>query len=361
MPRPRSTTPTYSLTQREGWWYVQWWDGAAAKRVSCRTKNQAAARRFLAEFRVGAASEPAPEAPTIGDVLDGYEAARAKKRHSPTLQYDVATLKRHLQHLPVNLMNAQQSDDYCDKRRGEPSRMASAKHRKTPRPLSDGTLIRELGVLRTALTWAVREKWIAEAPYVERPSAPAARERWLTHDEYERLLAASKAHHARLYIALATNTGARMGALLELTWKQVDLEGRLIDLGKGRGRKRRPKVPITDDLHPKLLAASQVATSDYVIDHGGEPIATVKTGIRAAARRAKIPGVTPTVFRHTAATWMVQDNVPFGMIARWLGTTVAMIEKHYGHHSPEWLKRASAAFSRPMAEKTNVVERQEVQ
>lgn len=354
MARPKAETPTYSLAERNGHWYVQWWDGASgrARRVACGTKSQTAARRFLAEFRVSADTVPAPEAPTIGAILDGYAANREKTRHSPTLKYDVAALKRHLEYMPADLMNAAQSEVYCNARRTEPPRIASAKYRTTPRPMSDGTLIRELGTLRTALAWAVREKWIASAPDVRRPSAPPARERWLTHAEYDELLKEAKAPHVRLFIALAAYTGARMGALLELTWSRVDLKANLIDLGKGRGRKRRATVPIMPDLHAELLRASEIATTPYVIERGGRQVATVKSGIRAAARRAELDGVTPHVFRHTAAAWMVQRNVPFTMISQWLGNTEVMIERVYGHHSPEWLRQAAEALSRPLAERT---------
>jgi integrase len=362
MPRPRADKPTYSLSERGGWWYVQWWDGnsGVARRISCRTQKQVEARRFLAEFRVSSDAPSLPASPTIGEILDGYEADRSRSQHSPSLAYDVATLKRHLEHLPAHLMNAKQSEEYWHKRRTEPARTASAKYRVRPKPLSDGTLIRELGVLRAALSWAVRERWIPSAPDVRRPSAPPARDRWLTREEYKRLLGSAKAHHVRLFIALAVYTGARMGALLELTWDRVDMQARRIDLGEGRGRKRRATVPIIDELYAELVTAREIATTGFVIEHGGRPVATVKTGIRAAAKRAQIEGVTPHVFRHTAATWMVQRSTPFPMVASWLGNSVAVVEKVYGHHSPEWLKQAAEALSSPMAERTKSLDREKV-
>lgn len=362
MPRPRADKPTYSLSERGGWWYVQWWDGNAgiARRISCRTQKQVEARRFLAEYRVTSDAPPPPASPTIGEILDGYEADRSRRQHSPSLAYDVATLKRHLEHLPAHLMNAKQSEAYWDKRRTEPARTASAKYRTRPKPLSDGTLIRELGVLRAALAWAVREKWIPSAPDVRRPSAPQARDRWLTREEFRRVMKAAKAPHVRLFIALAVYTGGRMGALLELTWDRVDLAARRINLGEGRGRKRRATVPIVDELYAELAQARETATTGFVIEHGGHPVATVKTGIRAAAKRAGIEGVTPHVFRHTAATWMVQGGISFHMVASYLGNSVAMVEKVYGHHSPEWLKQAAKALSSPMADRTETLDRVKV-
>jgi integrase len=53
----------------------------------------------------------------------------------------------------------------------------------------------------------------------------------------------------------------------------------------------------------------------------------------------------PHVLRHTAVTWMVQENVPMQMIARFAGVSVAMIEKRYGHHSPDYLRQAANALA----------------
>jgi integrase len=156
----------------------------------------------------------------------------------------------------------------------------------------------------------------------------------------------------RLFIALALYTAARTGALLSLTWSQIDLEHKLVTLGRGRGKKRRATVPIIDELRDELMKAAEIATCQSVIEHRSKPVASIKTGFRAAARRAGLVGITPHVLRHTAATWMVQAGVPLQMVATYLGNSVQMVERVYGHHSPEWLRQAANALSRPMAEET---------
>ncbi len=42
-------------------------------------------------------------------------------------------------------------------------------------------------------------------------------------------------------------------------------------------------------------------------------------------------------------------GVPFEMVAKYLGNSVDMVERVYGHHSPDWLRRAAAlsGFSVP--------------
>ena len=265
--------------------------------------------------------------PTVSEVLNGYTQERTQAPHSRALEYSCKAIERHLGDLPVRLLGRAQVAQYIAARRKEGPGGASARHRTAPKPLSDGTLIRELGVLRRAAQWAVEEGWIATAPKIERPPAPPPRERWLTHQEAEKLLAAAQAAHIKVFIALALWTAARTTALLELTWDRVDLDGRVISLGAGRGRKRRATVPIVDDLHEVLTPAHAAATSSFVVEFAGAPVASIKTGFRAAAARAGLKDVTPTVCRHTAPTWMVQRGISTAMVARWLGNTEAMIEK----------------------------------
>lgn len=347
MPRPKSDRPTYSLAKRGNIWCIQWWEDGRARRLSCRTEDQGEARRFLAEYKAGLDAPAIPASPSIGAVLDGYLADREPRTHSPTIRYCCDVLKRHMADLPVDLLTKEQVRRYMADRRKAGAQGASAQYRATVRPLSDGTLIRELGTLRAALAWAVNERWIASAPHVERPHAPQPRERWLTHDEAAALLEGADAAHTRLFIALALYTAARAGALLQLTWARVDLAGGTINLGASRGKKRRATVPITDELRAILEPAAEAATTPFVIEFSGAPVASIKTGFRAAVRRANLLGVTPHILRHTAATWMVQRNVPIGMIAAWLGNSEQMIRSVYGHHSPEWLKQAADALSLP--------------
>lgn len=352
MPRPRAERPSYSLAKRGDVFYIQWWEDGRARRISCRTTDKGQARRFVAEFKAGLDAPTIPSAPTVGAVLDGYLAERGPRTHSKTIEYDCAALKRHIADLPVDLLTKEQVRRYMADRRKAGAQGASAKHRTSVRRLSDGTLIRELGTLRAALSWAVNERWISAAPHIERPSAPRARERWLTQEEAGRLLDSTKQVHVKVFIALALYTAGRAGAILQLPWAKVDLLAGTINLGDGRGRKRRPTIPIAAELLPILIQASDAATGPFVIEYAGAPVASIKTGFRAAARRAKLDNITPHVLRHTAATWMVQRGVPIARIAAWLGNTEKMIETVYGHHSPDWLHDAAAALSinpRPVA------------
>lgn len=342
MPRPRSDRPTYSLTQRGGRYYVQWWQDNAARRISCRTSQLAAARRFLAEFEAGRSVEPPPEAPTIGQVLDGYRHEREREPCSPTLGYNIAHLKTAFESLPANLFSKQQSRSYISKRRR--AGLGGATRRAKQRAPADSTLRRELLTLRAAFVWAEKEGWLDKAPHVEAPQPGQARDRWLTRDEAQRLLDSTKQIHVKVFIALALYTAGRAGALLSLSWDHVDFDGGIVDLGKGQGNKRRARVPMAPSLRPILEQAKKDCTTLYVVEHGGKRVGSIKTGFRNAATRAALPGVTPHVLRHTAATWMAQRGVALEKIAAYLGNSAATVEKVYAHHHPHHMADAAAAL-----------------
>jgi integrase len=153
------------------------------------------------------------------------------------------------------------------------------------------------------------------------------------------------APHVRTFLVLALYTAARAAAILDLTWPQVDFAGNLIDLGAVAGGKSRAIVPMGPTLKAELLKARELATCPFVIEHGGQQVASVKTGTRAAAVRAGLPGVTPHILRHTAASWMARKGVPMRDIAKYLGHGDSRItERTYAKHSPDWLRDAAAAL-----------------
>jgi integrase len=84
-------------------------------------------------------------------------------------------------------------------------------------------LCKELNVLRGAFSWARRNGWKGlenVAVHLEDQPDYAVQE-YLTRDEARRLIEACIEPHTRLFVRIALATGARMSAILELTWDRV--------------------------------------------------------------------------------------------------------------------------------------------
>ena len=346
MARPKLEQPQLRLVLRGSRFYVRWWTDGAWKRVSTGTENRREAESFLARLAAGLGTPEPPPEPTISAILDGYlEDRRQVVIGIATLENCLKSLKRHLGDLQPEHLTKERIRFYRRRRAVEGYEVgpAAARRRKT---VKDGTILRELVTLRAALKWALQSKWISDLPHIETPPQPPPRDRWLTRDEADRLIEAAEAPHVRLFLSVCLWTAARPGAVLELTWDRVDLSAGRIDLGDAPGGKGRAIVPIGAKLRPLLLEARETATCAFVIEHGSKPVGSVKTGTRAAARRARLPGVTPHVLRHTAATWMAMAGVPIEQIARVLGHTDPRLTlRVYAKHSPDYLRNAVDAIT----------------
>lgn len=309
-----------------GVWYIL--HGPRLRRqISTGSKDRRHAEQALARF-IATEGEHTGERVTVGAVLDGYYTAKAVKVRAPeSIRFAVLGLAPLRDLYPTQLTPP------------VIGRWAAA------RGVADGTVLREVGVLRAALAWAVEHQWIDELPKISNPvKIPPAKERWITKAEARALLEACREPHMRVFITLALMTAARTGAILEARWSQVDWDRRVLSFGRGHGNKRRAIVPINPELLLTLRGAKAVACSDSIVEFRGLPVRTVKTGFAAACRRAGLVDVTPHVLRHTAATWAVMDGVPLAQVARMLGDTEATVERVYAKHAPEYLRGAVGAL-----------------
>lgn len=222
------------------------------------------------------------------------------------------------------------------------------------RAVKAGTARKELTILRAVFNFMVekvepKELRVSksELAYVPLPARPPARERVLNDAELKLVRVAcqpldgERIKRIHLFLWLLMETGARSAALRQLTWSQVDLQAKLIRLnpwGRNQTNKRRPVVPITDDLYPILKTAHEQAINNYVLDHDGE----IRKSMDRFTEAYKLDGVTAHTFRHTLATRMAQAGVEMRDIAAMLGDSIATVEKNYLHLSPHYLRGALA-------------------
>lgn len=220
-----------------------------------------------------------------------------------------------------------------------------AYHRARKRAgMSASTIRTELEFLRACL----RFKYGNMAPKLWLPPASKPRDRHLSKAEARKLLDAIETPHVRLFVELALATGARMSAILDLTWDRVDLRRATADFrpaGRHMTSKRRTVVPLNEQALVALRKAAQGALTDHVIEYAGAKVGSVKKAMAAAARRTGIP-VSPHVLRHSAAVWMAEADVPMQKIAQYLGhTSTRVTEATYARYSPSFLKDASDALA----------------
>lgn len=207
---------------------------------------------------------------------------------------------------------------------------------------SPSTIKTDLELLRACLRW----HYGSAAPSLWMPPASKPRDTWLTKEQARAIVEAATTPHVRLFVILGLSTGARAGAILDLTWDRVDFAQRTIDYrptGRVQTNKRRTVVPMNQRAFDALQEAHRARLSDHVIEYSGKPVASVKKAVQRLSERAGVP-FSPHVLRHTCAVWMAQDNVPMQMISQYLGhTSLRMTEQVYARYSPSFMRDASAA------------------
>lgn len=254
--------------------------------------------------------------------------------------------------------------------------------------VSDQSARRELEDLSAAVRHWRREYPLLWLPEFTLPKKDEGNRDALTRQQAARLLKASKGYrfdvesgrwtrlkpssrknraHLRRFLIIGFYTGTRPGVLPKLRWEMSD-DSAWVDLEAGiiyrRGRrerdhrnKRRPPVMVPKRLlaHLRrwrrldlLIFGDAETDPGTVIHHGGHALAgRIRTGFEGVARDAGLDPeiLTPHWMRHTCATWLMESDVPVWEAAGYLGMTVEMLEKNYGHHRPSHHARARSAFT----------------
>lgn len=339
----KASQPRLIPNERTGIYYIHWSEGGRTFRRSCFTTDEQIAKRIEAQFILKGTetfSGNGTILPTIEQLLKTYEKqhVRKKVRARDTFHYIEKNL---LPFFGAKLPKEIRPEDVY---RYEELRAAGI----IGNPSKPATVRRELTVLIAAINHAIKGRVIGydEKPYIPLPDDSVPRDRWLTREEMNRVYdacpvddPAGRMTRAFRFAKIAVNTGARRGAIEELTWDQVDFENEVIHFnpsGRRQTKKRRASVPINTDLLMVLERAWDERVSDFVLDTDKDVYAEFK----AACRRAGIEDVSPHTLRHTYGTWAAQRGVPIWKIAGVMGDTVETASKHYLHHCPDELRDA---------------------
>jgi len=223
------------------------------------------------------------------------------------------------------------------------------------RGVSDSTIRRELGVLRAALRYCMRQKLLteAEAPHIDLPPEAPPRDTWLTEaqvrqllDTMDKLNGGARMTRAHRFVILALATGSRRRAIEILPWALVDLTDRVIRydrLAVPQTKKRRVASPIPEWAVPYLERMLRERDGDMVLDHPGSIRTAFETLMKAVSRQTGDPvyqTVNRHALRHTYGTLSLRAGVPLWQVAGLLGDTVETTAAVYGHHAQDNLRQA---------------------
>ena len=221
---------------------------------------------------------------------------------------------------------------------------------KTPytRVRAVSTLNRDMAALKAALNYAKENGWVTTDIAWKKPLQTiqnATGRRTDTLDRVQRdSLISEASDDLGAYLKGLSLVPLRPGALANLLVSNLDNKNGIltIELDKGKGQ-RRILLPSktfeffknqTTNKLPNAPLFSRADGAAWNKDSWKKPIKTAVT-------KANLPSTTSAyTFRHSTITELVTGGLDLLTVAQLSGTSVAMIEKHYGHFRAEHASKA---------------------
>ncbi|HZQ75499.1 MAG TPA: site-specific integrase [Burkholderiales bacterium] len=178
----------------------------------------------------------------------------------------------------------------------------SITERLSKRGIAPATVNRYLATVRSLLRMARDEwQWIDNFPKIRLLAGEVARDRWLTREEADRLIAACPSHLAAI-VRFALATGCRASEITGLEWSRVDLGRNTAWLNRTKNGTPRG-VPLNRDAVAVLKQSGQ--HERYCFTYRGEPIrwGVCNSGWLEAVKRAGLADFRFHDLRHTWASW----------------------------------------------------------
>lgn len=207
------------------------------------------------------------------------------------------------------------------------------------RALAPATLNRYSASLAAVMTWSIKRR-IAPKGYVhpcrsiERQAEHNEKTRFLSDDEFKRLLEACRASTwPRLYllVLMALTTGARKGELSGLSWADIDLE------------RAEATVARTKNGDPRVLPLVPAVVEQLALFKAGDPTLVFRSPRNPdrrfvfepkfieALESARIKGATFHTLRHSAASMLARNGATLLEIGDMLGHRQMQMTKRYSH------------------------------
>jgi integrase len=163
--------------------------------------------------------------------------------------------------------------------------------------------------------------------------------RFLTKNEYSKLLDSCSYELLKKVVVLAVETGFRREELLSLKWEkhQVDFKNREISLWDTKNKEHRT-IPISPTALEILKELYDNRNCEYVISLKKKRVKNFQRSFNTALKKANIEDFHWHDLRHTFATWALKgwftwQKYPFDLyrLQKWLGHKDIKTTQRYAH------------------------------
>jgi len=257
--------------------------------------------------------EPKNASVTFSEAIDEHWEAHLKRQKSgKNMLINLKNASRVFGTMEVAAVTWQGIEKYRNHRLGE---------------ASPAYVSKELSMMGAVFDRQVKLGRITQNPVklVSKPIVRNTRERILSEEEFQTLLSIrwevnnrgtkklkTMEAHTRLALVIADYTAMRIGEILSVTWKDVNLEEGLITVRESKNGYSR-LVPIHPELK-KILSEEKERFGSVVSFKGTAAMTSISKGFMKARKEAGLEDMTIHDFRHRAITRWVQEGKPINII-----------------------------------------------
>ncbi|WP_420454452.1 tyrosine-type recombinase/integrase [Rubrivirga sp.] len=337
------------------------------KRVNLRTQDKGAAmrkaldhaqRRSLGTFDPWA-DGGAGGGISLAEATRLYLTEKARTAALTTVSEDGRYLAKLADKLPAGALASHVDRSHVEaivNVRKRPPKGADGKRRGPGPEASPETKKRRRASVQHFFSWAVERGHVQANPAegVRLPKMTGARRDHVTEAEADAIVKEATAAAILSgdgggwvsdWVTFGVGTGLRPGEQKNLKWGAVRLAEGTVEVGRGHRVKTagsRRTVPVRGaalDVLRRLHAERTTEADGFVFTGAkGGPVAVdyLTKRLQTLAERAKVSkNVTAYSLRHAYGTRMASAGVPLLRLAKLMGSSARMIEKHYAHLSSE--------------------------
>ena len=188
-------------------------------------------------------------------------------------------------------------------------------------------LISDVVVLSALFNLAVEEGWIAKSPLKYKPKISPVEEpvQPFSEEEMSALEAVEKPALEKTVFAIFKNTGLRCGDVASLRWVAFDVKAKTLNLLTAK-RGKRVEIPMNSEF-VRIMDDFRIPGEDRVFP-GMVPAKLYKM-VRSWGEKADVEKCHPHRFRHRFACRMLARGASLFDVAKLLGDTHDVVDKHY--------------------------------
>jgi len=328
-------------------WYVTYYDPNGKRIIKAvgPTKKEAEAYlgKIKSSIREGRFFDIKKENRiTFNELLDAYiEKVKETKFYDSTIKFFIPEMRKYFGDKLLSEINYKLLEDFRDLRK------KTAIHHGTER--SDRTVNLELSIIRQAFRKGIKWGMVEKNPFEYADGLffklNNRRERALTEEEVKNLIDASP-NYLKPIVITAILTGLRKGDILNLMWKDVDLERDLIRIVEAKTGKTRNIILNKDMI---TLLHSLPVKGEYVFpNRNGKPFIDIRKPFEKALKIAGIKQgknrkekIVFHSLRHTCISLLTEKGADTTAVKNYVAHADEKMTAHYTHLTEEYARRTS--------------------